>query len=673
MNFNDAKKVIEPHVMDMFNNNSQLYIAQCDGDDLYNLYLDSIPPQHNKIYRQRREYDCYACKHFIKRAGVILAIHEGKLESVWDVKIEDANWQNVFNKMSEYVKRFPIKDIFVSKFDVFGTDHTMEGTIRWNHFCAKVPSKFIDYNPESRMAGARDKRHVLKRGLDDLSDDAFKTVIDLINQGSLYRGNEHSFAVNEFYKLKKDYEKAEDKELFAWEIAAKISDSVAKIRNTSIGTLLIDISDGVELDEAVRRYESVVAPENYKRSKPIFTKRMLDDAKKTITELGYYDSLQRRYANANDISVNNILFINRDTAKRAQDAGDLFSQMSKDVKGSEKKFSKVEEIGIEDFVKNVLPTATDVEAYVENRHSKNLMSLIAPMNPDSKTMFKWNNNFSWAYTGNMTDSMLKENVKKAGGKVDGTLRFSIQWNDLGDYNQNDEDAHCKEPNGHHIYYANKINFKTGGNLDVDIVRPKRGIPAVENITWPDKSMMVPGVYNFFVHTFSARGGHGGFRAEIEFDGQIYSYDYNEDTRKGQNVYVAQVTLNKDGSFSIKHDLPLNVSTREIWGVSTNTFVPVSVVCYSPNYWDEQSGIGNKHYFFMLKDCVNPELPNAWYNEFLNSDLYPNHRKVMEALASKAHVQECDDQLSGLGFSSTQRNDLVVKVKGNVERVLRVKF
>ena len=57
---------------------------------------------NNKIYRQRREYDCSACKHFIKRAGVILAIHEGKLESVWDVKIEDANWQNVFNKMSEF-------------------------------------------------------------------------------------------------------------------------------------------------------------------------------------------------------------------------------------------------------------------------------------------------------------------------------------------------------------------------------------------------------------------------------------------------------------------------------------------------------------------------------------------------------------------------------------------
>ena len=58
---------------------------------------------------------------------------------------------------------------------------------------------------------------------------------------------------------------------------------------------------------------------------------MLEDAKKTITELGYLDSLQRRFANLDDITVNNILFSNRDAAKRIVGAYDCaMQQRSKD-------------------------------------------------------------------------------------------------------------------------------------------------------------------------------------------------------------------------------------------------------------------------------------------------------------------------------------------------------
>ncbi len=57
------------------------------------------------------------------------------------------------------------------------------------------------------------------------------------------------------------------------------------------------------------------------------------------------------------------------------------------------------------------------------------------------------------------------------------------------------------------------------------------------------------------------------------------------------------------NFTMKALLDSNVSVKEMWGVKTNQFVPVTVVMYSPNYWDEQEGIGNRHYFFMLKDCI----------------------------------------------------------------------
>ena len=183
--------------------------------------------------------------------------------------------------------------------------------------------------------------------------------------------------------------------------------------------------------------------------------------------------------------------------------------------------------------------------------------------------------------------------------------------------------------------------------------------------------MKPGVYRFFVNQYSG-SSKNGFRAEIEFDGNIYSFDYSNAMRSGQNVDVAEVTLDKNGNFTIKEHIPSSMSSRDVWNLKTNNFVPVSAMMYSPNYWDEQQGIGNKHYMFMLKDCVNPETPNGFYNEYLRNDLL-DHKKVFEALGSKMKVEDDPKQLSGLGFSSTRRNEMSVRVKGNVQRIMKIKF
>jgi hypothetical protein len=189
--------------------------------------------------------------------------------------------------------------------------------------------------------------------------------------------------------------------------------------------------------------------------------------------------------------------------------------------------------------------------------------------------------------------------------------------------------------------------------------------------------MLPGTYKFFMNQFS---GHGtlGFRAEIEFDGTVYSFDYSNPTRTKENVYVAEVTLDENGNFSIKPLMATSESSRDVWGLSTNQWVPVTLVCYSPNYWGtkaedtELTGVGNRHLFFMLSGAENDDLPNGMFNEFLKDELL-KHKRVFEALGSKCHVKEDSEQLSGLGFAMTKRAELIVKVKGQTERVMKVMF
>lgn len=685
MEFKDFRNMISDHFKTMTKDVDRLFEVGVDKDEMWNTYLDSFPTGTNEIFRKRREYDCSCCRQFVKQIGSAVVIKNNKLETIWDLGIHDDKFEPVAKAMSDFVRRHCVTDVYVSKFKKVGTEYNYEqyenGTMKkWEHFQIILDDKFVDKTARSIgdiKGGFRDTKNVFKRSLDEISMDALETVLELINSNTLYKGEEWKSILMEFKRYKKEYEKLnsdDDRDLYSWENSVKAGIAIGRIRNHSIGTLLVNVSNDMDLDTAVKKYEQIVAPANYKRPKAIFTKKMLEDAKKTISELGYMDSLNRRFATLDDITVNNILFSNKDAAKRISDSSDIFGELEKQVVVNPRKFSRIEEISANDFIKNVLPSAKEVEVLVENKHSNNFVSLIAPCNKDSKSMFKWNNGLSWAYSGNITDSDMKQNVKAAGGNVDGVLRFSIQWNEDGRDNC-DLDAHCIEPNRNEIYFSNcrkpSLSSMTG-QLDVDIIHPN-GKVAVENITWSDKSKMKPGVYKFFVNQYSG-SARNGFRAEIEFNGEIHSFDYSNSMMAGQDVHVADAILDTNGEFTIKEKISGNskISSKTVWGISTNEFTPVSVVCYSPNYFDEQDGIGHRHLFFMLNGCKNDEEPNGYYNEFLKSEL-EKHKRVFEALGSKCHVEYSNDQLSGVGFSMTKRAELIVKVKGATERILKIKF
>lgn len=687
MEFTEMRNKLMENFNEMTKDVDHLFEVAVNKDELWNLYLDSFPAGTNEIYRERRWHDCSCCRQFIKTIGNVVVIKNGEIITIWDFRTDDSTYQPVLDALSSFIKSHAVSNIFVSKFKKIGTLQNYEelenGKVQeWTHFYLELPDKFVDRSSRSEgdiKGSFRDMRNVFKRSLDEITMDSIDTILELINSNTLYKGEEWKGVLGEFKKYKKEYDKLisdVERDNYAWEQSVKAGIAIGRIRNHSIGTLLVNVSEEMDLDTAVKKYEQIVAPANYKRPKAIYTKKMLEDAKKTITELGYLDSLQRRFANLDDITVNNILFSNRDAAKRIVGADDIFGDMEKDVAVNPRKFSKVDEISATDFIDKVIPTAKEVEVFVENKHDKNFVSMIAPYNKDAKTMFKWDNGLSWAYTGNITDSNMKQNVKAAGGNVDGVLRFSIQWNESGKDNS-DLDAHCIEPTGNEIYFGNcrkpEIS-KLGGQLDIDITQPIRQMPgkaSVENITWLDKSRMKSGVYKFFVNQYEARGSKG-FKAEVEFDGEIYSFEYNHPVRG--NVQVAEVTMDNNGNFTIKEKLSGNstISSRNIWGVNTNQFVPVSVISYSPNYFDEQDGIGHRHLFFFLKDCVNTEEPNGYYNEFLKNEL-AEHKRVFEALGAKCHVEDTEDQLSGIGFSMTKRAELIVKVKGATERIMKVKF
>jgi hypothetical protein len=463
--------------------------------------------------------------------------------------------------------------------------------------------------------------------------------------------------------LKKQFDKFKtdaEKELFCWGNVVSNPVSVGRVRNTSIGTLLVDLSNGEELDVAVKSFESKVAPTNYKRPTALVSKAMIENAKKKIEELGLTESLERRYATIEDIIINNVIFADRNVKKKM--SGNVFDDLKESVSEKAQKFDKVEEIHIEKFLTDVLPNVNSIEVLFENKHSNNLVSLIAPVNPDSKNMFKWDNKFSWSYTGDLTDS-IKERVKNAGGNVEGDLRCSLSWS-----NYDDLDLHMIEPSKFEIYYGRKNS--RWGSLDVDMNAGHGHTRSpVENIVYVNKNKMQEGVYRLFVHQFARRETIDvGFEVEVEFDGVKHLFSYPKVV--SGNVDVAIIEY-RNGVFKILTSLPSSQSVKEVWGIPTQSFHKVSTIMNSPNYWDDMK-VGNKHYFFMLDGCINDGKARGFYNEFLNEELNA-HRKVLEVVGAKMKTDESNNQLSGLGFSSTQRNSIVCRVNGNFTRTLKITF
>ena len=90
-----------------------MFTTNCDPDFLWNLYLDSFPAGTNEVYRERREYDCSSCRHFIKRLGGVVAIQNGEVKTIWDVETNDRTFQPVVEALAGYVRSCEVSGVFL--------------------------------------------------------------------------------------------------------------------------------------------------------------------------------------------------------------------------------------------------------------------------------------------------------------------------------------------------------------------------------------------------------------------------------------------------------------------------------------------------------------------------------------------------------------------------------
>lgn len=672
----------------------KLFRTNLSGDELWETYIEAFPAEHNKLFRERREYDCNCCRSFIKRVGGVVAIDKNlNRHTIWDVTVP-GYFQQVADKLSALVKADKLSALaknveidtqFLINERFAGSNPTPDNitpALIWKHFNVSIPNQFFAEASEigPKTSNMRTDFSVAYRGVSEFSLDSAETALELALT-TLYRGEEHVSKIKNFINLKKKFDKLSGQKAVDFiRYKAAESGSAIRFRSTVIGTLVEDIENGVDLEVAVRKFEEKVAPSNYQRTSAVVTKSMVEKARKTIEEKGYGDSIERRHATVSDIPSDALLFTS--TPDKAFDVFDEIAQESNArVKSGDKTLKNVQEISASEFVEKVLPSAKGVEVLLPKSAKKNFFSLTAPAVENCKPITKWSNNLGWSFVNDTTDAV-RERVKREGGRVDNVdARFSLIW-----YNRDDLDlslvrlTKTGKKSRDILYYGNKRMF--GAELDIDMNAGFQiSDEPVENIFFEHLSSAVPGQYMVVVHQFQNRSiKNVGFQLQYQSGSETTDLFYKKKVSGRIDVMKVEITPEKEirvlwvndeeleGGDTIVAGEPI----EDFWGVGLGGFVPVESIINSPNHWPGEKEHGLKHYMFKLADCKNPDQPRGFYNEFLADDL-KSDRKFFEVLAGKMLVPESNDQFSGVSFSQSSGSTVVVRVQGKSRRTFKVKF
>ena len=630
---------------------------------LFEIYLNNIPEEYNPIFRTNRFFDGSADRHFINRIGNLAMITPNyKLVHLWDFESETF-FENSRKEMLKALKKCKIKNAFLTSFDMVGSGPNKDSKdprITWTHYKYKTPSEIrcSKHDIGDKLGKLNTQYNVFKRTMEECRLEDLESVIELGKDNSIYRASEFLGSLEKWHELKTKYDKKPSDE-FLWYNVIKDGAYIC-YRNTVIGSLIDDLYNGVDLEKAVKSYESKVAPSNYKRPKALVTSKMVEDARAKLEEVGLLESIYRKAAKFTEIPTDKILFTSQESKSLS-----VFDDLKQDAELTVRKkldLSKAREVKFEEFIK-LLPKVSKIGLLPNSAVNSSKVVLTNSKNENIPTPFKWDNNFAWSYIESDTADSIVKRVKEAGGVVDGDVRFSLSWDNSDDLDLSFENNYYQK-----IYFGDKRTL--GGRLDVDANFSEIVENPVENIYWSDINHLKDGEYRVSVNNYMLRSERNqGFKLQMEVLGEITTYSYPDNDLRS---VTAMLKITKKGNnIDVTYENPKLIKSN----VSGNKFIDIKNVIKSPNAWDGEV-IGNEHIIFLADDVEVKFSVRGFYNEQLNSKL-EEHRKVTEILGSKLKIDpvefESPDTVKGYGISTTSNNVFYLRLTYNDNRQELIKL
>lgn len=631
-------------------------LLQVNGEYLPMLFLDNLPPQ------LRQHYNCNCCISFLRKFGGIVSVDgDGKVTSpLWSPDDVPGHFKQSVEALKKEVESSPVINVFLTSEPVIGTpfNETTSGGV-WNHFSLDVPrsSRYVKTTLSSgqKRAEVREDVKILKRGLDEFSLEACNKALAYLTSGSFYRAEKADDRVEWIIKCKKDIadksSEAVNNLLFLF--AAKAPIGWAKIKSSIVGTLLEDIEKGLSTEQVKRNWETKMS--GYMRATVAPTAGNVAAAEKVVAELDAAGSLERRYATTEDIKD----FLWKSVSVKEERSKGVFSGLAtKPVVVANVLELPSTKMSWAKFTEKVLPTVKNISMKVPNS-GNTFFALTTASEADSPNILQWDNTVSWYYHGGV-DSTIRDRVINAGGKYeDNDIRISLIWN-----NRDDLDLHVITPRHEEIAYYKKKS-SCGGWLDVDMNVSGETDTPVENVRW-SKGTAPRGQYKVVIHNFCNRCRVSvPFKLEVQIGEEVFTFEDRVMSRSRPNeVFTFEYTPNKPVKVLSASGQRAVVVNGKVWGLTPSTYVNVTGITLSPNYWqDEPLRHIGKHLFFLLEGCKdsNSTLGRGLFTEHLKSEFRPI-RSTLEAHMARTVVKEVVNPACGVGINTTKQDwEIYLKV------------
>ena len=195
MNFNVFKAAVSKQFA--FMQKYCLFDTYHSDDDLWETYLAAFPEGTNPIYRERTEHDCSCCRQFIRNIGGVVAIVGDEVVSIWDIEPTGTPYDLVAKALANKVRSRAIANVYLHYEKTVGTDKNFEqlldGQRTWEHFSVTLPPTCVRKKAHiaTERGAKRTLYELLDRALMTIGGDVVDTVLELIDQNSIYRGEEH--------------------------------------------------------------------------------------------------------------------------------------------------------------------------------------------------------------------------------------------------------------------------------------------------------------------------------------------------------------------------------------------------------------------------------------------------------------------------------------------------